>query len=211
MALELYSGTQAVDGTEWSMTTDTAGPDADTTPGKYQPVVDAINLAAGDVYQIALYEKARAADTQRLAQVWILTGAQASPLWIGPEVTLMHGWDFTLKKLAGSDRTITWSIRDTVKGVAVVMATGGIQSGSFAAGAIDEAAHGTIAERAQGAPPNTEDIASMIAYMYEALVNDSESTATVRKIKNAAGTVIAKSTQAEVAGVFNQGKLGTGP
>ncbi len=119
MALELYSGTQAVDGTEWSMTTDSAGPDADTTAGRYQPVVDAINLAAGDVYQIALYEKARAADTQRLAQVWILTGAQASPLWIGPEVTLMHGWDFTLKKLAGSDRTITWSIRDTVAGALV--------------------------------------------------------------------------------------------
>ncbi len=135
MALELYSGTQAVDGTEWSMTTDTAGPDADTTAGKYQPVVDAVNLAAGDVYQIALYEKARAADTQRLAQVWILTGAQASPLWIGPEVTLMHGWDFTLKKLAGSDRTITWSIRDsnTVK-----LADDGLTASKIHADAITE-------------------------------------------------------------------------
>lgn len=135
MALELYSGTQAVDTTEWSCTTDSAGPDADTTPGKYQLVLDVSNMVAGDTLQIRVYEKARSGDTQRIVQEWILPGAQSSPIWMSPEVTLMHGWDFTLDALAGTI-TVLWSIRDTVAGAlvsAVIPAGGfGADSGSAA-------------------------------------------------------------------------------
>ena len=210
MALQLYSGTQAVDTTEWSCTTDTAGPDVDTTPGTYQLVLDLSDMVAGDTLEVRVYDKARAGDTQRLlCPPWVLLGAQSCGFITEP-FTLMHGWDFTLKATAGTI-TVLWSIRDVSAGTAVAIAVGGIASTSFAAGAIDEAAHGVIAERAQAAPPNTDDIAGMIAYMYEALINDSEATATARRIKNAAGTVIAKATSAEVAGVFNQGKLVSGP
>jgi hypothetical protein len=111
MALsELYSGTQAVDTTEWSCTTDSAGPDADTTDGIYQVFLDVSDMVAGDILQIRLYEKCRSGDTQRLANEWILTGAQASPLWISDAFQLMHGWDFTLDALAGTI-TVLWSIR----------------------------------------------------------------------------------------------------
>lgn len=108
---ELYSGTEAVTGTEWSMTTDTSGPDVDTTDGVFQCFIDLNALLAGDQFQIRAYEKARSGDTQRIVYEAIRTGAQQQPIFVTPSLVLMHGWDFTLKKLAGTDRTITWSIR----------------------------------------------------------------------------------------------------
>jgi len=107
---ELYSGTHAVDTTEWSCTTDTAGPDADTTDGVFQAFLDISDMIAGDQLQVRIYEKARSGDTQRIVYEAILTGAQAQPIWAAPSLVLLHGWDITLKALAGTI-TVNWSIR----------------------------------------------------------------------------------------------------
>jgi hypothetical protein len=69
----------------------------------------------------------------------------------------------------------------------------------------------TINEMAQGLPPVNPTFEEAVMYLYHAFRNDSESTTTERKIKNDAGTVIAKATMTEAANVFNQGKLATGP
>ncbi len=106
---ELYSGTKAVDTTEWSLTTDTAGPDADTTDGVFQVFLDTSDMVAGDQLQIRIYEKCRAADTQRVIYEAILTGTMAAT-WVSPSLILMHGWDVTLDALAGTI-TVNWSIR----------------------------------------------------------------------------------------------------
>jgi hypothetical protein len=107
---EAFSGTEAVSTTEWSLTTDTAGPDADTTDGVYQLFLDVSDMVQGDILQIRLYEKARTTDTQRQAREWILTGAQTDGMWVSDAFVLMHGWDFTLNALAGTI-TVLWSIR----------------------------------------------------------------------------------------------------
>jgi hypothetical protein len=39
-----------------------------------------------------------------------LIGPQSGPLVI-PSLILMHGWDFTVDKIAGTDRSISGSIR----------------------------------------------------------------------------------------------------
>lgn len=107
---EIYSGTHAVDTTEWSLTTDTSGPDADTTDGVFQAFLDLNDMIAGDQLQIRVYEKCRSGDTQRVVYEAILTGAQAQPMWVSPSLILMHGWDITLDALAGTI-TALWSIR----------------------------------------------------------------------------------------------------
>lgn len=107
---QLYSGTKAVDTTEWSLTTDTAGPDADTTDGVFQAFLDVSDMIAGDQLQIRIYEKCRSGDTQRVIYESILTGAQAQPMWVSPSLILMHGWDITVDALAGTI-TVLWSIR----------------------------------------------------------------------------------------------------
>lgn len=107
---ELYSGTEAISTTEWSLTTDTAGPDVDTTDGIFQVFLDLSDMIAGDQLQIRVYEKVRSGDTQRVVYESILTGAQAQPIWVSPSLVLLHGWDVTLDALAGTI-TCLWSIR----------------------------------------------------------------------------------------------------
>lgn len=107
---ELYSGTEAVAGTEWSGTTDTSGPDSDTTDGCFQVFADVSDMIAGDQLQIRIYEKCRSGDTQRAVYESILTGAQSQPIFVSPALILMHGWDVTFKALAGTI-TVLWSIR----------------------------------------------------------------------------------------------------
>ena len=107
---ELYSGTEAVSTTEWSLTTDTAGPDADTTDGVFQVFLDVSDMILTDVLQIRIYEKCRSADTQRVVYEAILRDAQTEPIWVSPSLILMHGWDVTCDAIAGTI-TVLWSIR----------------------------------------------------------------------------------------------------
>lgn len=107
---ELYSGTEAVGATEHSCTTDTAGPDADTTDGVFQVFLDVSDMISGDELEIKIYEKCRSGDTQRVVYQANLVGAQAQPIWVSPSLILMHGWDVTLDAIAGTI-TVNWSIR----------------------------------------------------------------------------------------------------
>lgn len=107
---EAFTGTEAISTTEWSMTTDSAGPDAETSDGVFQAFIDVNDMVAGDILQIRLYETCRSGDTQRLVHEWILQGAQVEPLWVSDSFILMHGWDWTLDALSGTI-TVNWSIR----------------------------------------------------------------------------------------------------
>lgn len=108
---EAFAGSETVGTTEWSLTTDTAGPDVETSDGVFQVFIDVNALATGDEFQIRVYEKAQAADTQRVVYQSNLVGPQSPPMWVSPSLVLINGWDFTLKKISGTDRAITWSIR----------------------------------------------------------------------------------------------------
>jgi hypothetical protein len=110
ITIEAFTGTEAVGTSEHSLTTDSAGPDADTTAGVFQPFLDLNALGAGDVFRFKVYEKCRAGDTQRLIYSAEFSGAQATPLWAGPSLLLGIGWDMTLTKASGADRTINWRI-----------------------------------------------------------------------------------------------------
>lgn len=104
------SGTEAISTTEWSLTTDTAGPDADTTDGFYQVFLDVNDMVQADILQISAYEKCRSGDTQRLAYRAFLYGQQEQKMWVSPVLCGMHGWDWTLDALSGTI-TVLWSIR----------------------------------------------------------------------------------------------------
>lgn len=108
---ELYNGTETVSTTEWSLTTDTGGPDADTTDGVFQIFLELNNLAAGDEFKFCVYEKVLSSSTQRKVYEATFVGAQALPVWVSPSLIMLHGWDATLIKVAGTDRAINWSVR----------------------------------------------------------------------------------------------------
>ncbi|MDY6960303.1 MAG: hypothetical protein SV862_00170 [Pseudomonadota bacterium] len=111
ITIAAFEGSETVSTTEHSLTTDTAGPDADTTPGIFQPFLDLNAMAAGDTFRFAIYETvASSGGTQRLLYRAEFTGAQVTPLWAGPSLLLGVGWDMTLLKIAGTDRAIVWRI-----------------------------------------------------------------------------------------------------
>lgn len=113
MALsEAYVDTGTTIGTtEYSLTNDSTVIATQTDDGLYQAFIDLNAMASGDTYEIRVYEKVYAAATQRVAHKWTLSGAQAEPVWVSPHLQLMHGWDVTVKRTAGTDRSIAWSIR----------------------------------------------------------------------------------------------------
>lgn len=108
---ELYAVTETVGTTEWSFTTDSSGPDADTTDGIFQGFFDVSTLAAGDEFQFRVYEKVNSGGTQRVVYSATLVGVQAEPVFVTPSFILLHGWDMTWGKIAGTDRSIVGSIR----------------------------------------------------------------------------------------------------
>lgn len=99
-----------VGSTELSIVSGTTSLSADTTDGVFQLLVDASNMAKGDEYLIRLYEKVLSGGTQRKFAQFSLMGAQTQ-VFITPTFILLHGWDMTITKSAGTDRAFTASIR----------------------------------------------------------------------------------------------------
>ena len=108
---EAYSGSATISTTEYSLTANSTVLGSITTDGVYQPILDLNALTVTETYEFRIYEKARAADTQRVAYKALFTGPLATPIVVMPSVILLHGWEMTMDKIAGTDRVITWSIR----------------------------------------------------------------------------------------------------
>ncbi len=109
LSIAAYTGSQAVTTTEHSLTTDTTGPDSDTTDGVFQPFI-VIPAAAtyADIFKVRYYETVVATQYQIFEAD--IRGKGAAELWVGPAMTLGVGWDMTIIKVAGTDRTIVWHI-----------------------------------------------------------------------------------------------------
>lgn len=107
---EAFAGSEAVGTTEHSMTTDTGGPDVETSDGVFQIFLDVSDMISGDELQIRVYEKVQSGGTQRIVFQANLIGPQSPAIWVSPSLILMHGWDATLDAIAGTI-TVEWSIR----------------------------------------------------------------------------------------------------
>lgn len=109
---EAFAVSETISTTEWSLTTDTAGPDLNTDDGVYQVFLDLNAFVDGDVFHFRAYEKVQSGDTQRCFFAQDISNAQGTEEnWVSPSFILLHGWDFTLVRVAGSDRAITASVR----------------------------------------------------------------------------------------------------
>lgn len=112
MAIAEYkTGSATISTTEYSIVTPGTTLASDATSGVFQVFVDFATLASGDEYEIAVKEKATSGGTQRVIFKASVAGLQGSPIWVSPSLILMHGWDVTIDKIAGTDRSISWSIR----------------------------------------------------------------------------------------------------
>lgn len=107
---EAFTNSATISTTEYSLPNNSTTLTPQTGDGIYQAFVDLANMAAGDVYDLRIYEKVTSGGTQRVLFVITFSGVQPGP-FVSATLILIHGWDFTLKKTAGTDRSIGWSIR----------------------------------------------------------------------------------------------------
>jgi hypothetical protein len=113
MTVSLYKDRAgfSVSTTELSIVNGNSTPAADTTPGFYVLCIDGVaNMAKGDEFLVKVKEKAATGGTQRIVQEFRLRHAQSSISWAVP-YPLAAGWDMTIQRIAGSDRTFDISIR----------------------------------------------------------------------------------------------------
>lgn len=103
--------THTVGTTDWSFTADQSGAAAQTTSGVYQGFFDVSALASGDKFEIRAYEKVPSSGgAQRIVWSAFLDGAQSEPILVTPALLLGVGYDWVVKKLAGTDRSVTGRI-----------------------------------------------------------------------------------------------------
>jgi hypothetical protein len=108
---EPYSDTgTTISTTEWSLTNDSSSIATQTTQCVMQAVIKIASIAAGDEFLVKVYDKVYSGGSQEVIYSKLLAGAQPGP-FVTPPLQLMHGWDVTLDKIAGTDRTASWSIR----------------------------------------------------------------------------------------------------
>ena len=97
--------------TELSVVSGTTTLSTITTAGVYQLWVDPGNMAKADEFRIRAYEKVEATGgTKKVFAQWSLLGVQ-SEVFVTPTFILMNGWDFTITKVAGTDRAFDAAIR----------------------------------------------------------------------------------------------------
>lgn len=107
---EAYTNSATISSTEYSLPNNSTTPASITDDGVYQVFIDTGNMAIGDQYRIKIKEKITSGGTQREIYAAVLTGVMADN-WVSPSLILLHGWDVTIQKLAGTDRSFGWSIR----------------------------------------------------------------------------------------------------
>lgn len=111
MATELYTGSASISTTEYSLTNNSTTLTSKTDNGPVQAFIDLNALAAGDEFEFKVYEKVQSGGTQRLVWRASFVGAQSEAIAVIPALITLYGWEMTLKKIAGTDRTIAWSLR----------------------------------------------------------------------------------------------------
>lgn len=111
---QLYVDLATIGTAEYSLPGDTTTLPVAITTDVFgmQTWLDLNALTDAEVYLIQFKEKIDAAGTQRIFHREYIPFAQTgSPHWTSLAFNLMHGWDVTLTKIAGTDRSIPWSIR----------------------------------------------------------------------------------------------------
>lgn len=106
----LTSRTATISTTAYSLVNgNTSGVASSTSPGRLFLYVDGTNITASDRFEIRLYEKAVSGGTQRLVRTWTIAQKGGSkPYDLGH---VAYGWDVTLIKISGTDRSISASLR----------------------------------------------------------------------------------------------------
>lgn len=111
MAINFTNNSATIGTTEYFLASNSTTATYQTTVCILQVWIDLGNMAAGDEYTIRLYEKVNGS-AARLVESWTRAGAQSKPGFTVPTNVVGEGWEVSVQKVSGTDRSIGWSLRE---------------------------------------------------------------------------------------------------
>lgn len=176
-------GTQTIGTTEYSIaqSANYSAGSPKTTPAYVEGYADFLALAAGDRFQMTVYERVNGGTQAPVITPIVIDGAQGQH-WVTPRLLLLDGWDITIKKLAGNDCSVKFSVRMDTGDVNVVsIANAAIVAASFAANAITST---VIAANAIGASQIAALAITAGKFATDAIDGAAVAASAVTKIQN---------------------------
>ena len=107
MAFTDLSNSASISTTEYSLPNNSTTLTAQTTDCAVEGYIDLSAMVAGDQYELKVKCKINGG-TIGIAAYAVFTGAQPQ-FYALPSFLFTQDWDVTMKRLAGSDRTIAWT------------------------------------------------------------------------------------------------------
>lgn len=149
------SGSAIISATEFSLPNGSTTLTPQTTAVKLavmiDPTVPGSAVAAGDQFRVQILDKINGG-AQLVVWESFITGATPHAVRIPPR-ELNEGWDVRVKLIAGSARTLAWSLKEDIGDRnSLTIAPGAIASATFAAGALSAiagAVWGLVSEGAE--------------------------------------------------------------
>lgn len=109
MAITITNDSASIGSTEYFLFGDSTTASYQTTDAVLQVFIDFVNMAAGDEYLVTIYEGAEGTNARTLYKATFV-GAQTE-LWSSPAFIVGNKYEVSVDKIAGTDRTILWSLR----------------------------------------------------------------------------------------------------
>jgi hypothetical protein len=110
MAITITSDSATIDVAGRFLASDSAIGTYQTADCVLQVFLDLSALAGGDSFVITFWEKVNGG-TARAFATTTFTGVQSPAHWCSSQYIVGEGWEITLGKTAGVDRSIPWSLR----------------------------------------------------------------------------------------------------
>lgn len=107
-AITLTQDSATIGTTEYFLASDSTTATYQTTDVVLQVFLDFGAMAAGDQYLIKFYEKVDGTNAECFYQAYV-DGVQ-SQMWVSPSFILGVGWEVSLDKISGTDRSIPWTL-----------------------------------------------------------------------------------------------------
>lgn len=109
MPITIVNGSATIGTTEYWLASNSTTKTDQTEDCMLQVWIDFGNMAAGDTYEWRVVERVNTA-TQKTVMLGRVVGVQSSPVII-TGLIVGEAWEIGVRKIAGTDRVIHWSIR----------------------------------------------------------------------------------------------------
>jgi len=108
MTIAITSNSATIGTTEYYLASNSTSKTSQTLDCMLEVFIDFAAMTATEEYQVKMYEKINT--VERVLWTTNVRGVQSAPL-VAPSLIVGEGWEVSVKKIAGTDRSIAWSLR----------------------------------------------------------------------------------------------------